>query len=456
MSNLLQINQSVNCQIDVISGGIPMDVGTTPEEIAAHFIVDDVSVNGLTASNNVDFDPSLFSITKGPNDGLGQYTGVYKVNDYQRELVAGEKLKIVVRIIVADAEPIIWSREFYVIPVHDVTTNTELLDRLNAIDKRISNLNPPDEVIPELPDPETDSSQSLSQLFLDTLAPRISGRTGQLIDLNVNFFNNGQLSDPFSIDRVEIYRCSVAKQNLVATIPFACKDEEIYPAPAYREKVYGEIGLCGTQPPVNGEVRPGIYHLPFKIPKNIPAPEVYIDVWYFHPINPCDCPENFDSPRDALDCNPCDPKWDHLLTRCCHRFWVYPDEWMCNDGLQEVNFGFEPLNVRFNRPETKCLEVGLMPLPLYSYNKNLVDPMIPFLKPSISIGTSSGGACDMLVKDDEMDFGFRQGPHRTNPWVIKYRLETEKFMRGSYWYQTKLNMPDGTSRVSRRFYFEIR
>jgi len=298
--------------------------------------------------------------------------------------------------------------------------------------------------------------------LIENAYPRISGRTGNLIDLNVDFYNNGKLDDPFWIQRVEIYRCSVSPANLEAVISFADPTDLIYPAPACQETIPVDVGQCGTAPPANPTPIPGKYHLPFLIPSDFKAPDVYIDVWYFYPKNPClgDQYPDVCDPSDITSgfqvdplCDPTDPIFYDQLVTCCHRFWVYPDSWMCDDKLQTVNFGFEPLNTRFNSPETKPLEVGLIPLPVYSYNKSLVDSLIPFIKGSITVGTQY---CDVLVQDAPMDLGFRQGNYRSNPWVVKWNLDTTTFIRGSYWYQVKLTLPDGSTRVSQKFWFEIR
>lgn len=291
-------------------------------------------------------------------------------------------------------------------------------------------------------------------VLLQSARPRISGRTNQLIDLNVDFYNNGILADPFYIQRVEIYQCSVTPANLVAVVPFANCGDPLYPAPACQESVQEEPGLCGTAPPPNPTPIPGKYHLLFLVPPEFKAPDVYIDVWYFYPYDPCNPPSYVGTQGTSgtgCDCN--DPIFQDLLVQCCHRFWVYPDSWYCNDNLQCVNFAFEPLSTRFNFPETRCLEIGLMPLPLYSYNRNLVNPIIPYLNPTITIGTQF---CDVLVQDGPMEMGLRQGQYRSNPWTVKYNLNTSQFMRGSYWYQIKLTLPDGSTRVSQKFWFEIR
>lgn len=300
------------------------------------------------------------------------------------------------------------------------------------------------------------------ECLIENSRPRISGQTGSLVDLNVDFYNGGQLADPYQIQRVEIYRCSVSPENLEAVIPFTDPTNSVYPSPACQETMPVAPGDCGTEPSTDSIPIPGKYHLPFLVPSDFKAPDVYIDVWYFYPRNPClgDTYPDACDPSDLtsglnsdLLCDPTDPQFEDQLVTCCHRFWVYPEAWLCNDGLQTVNFGFEPLNVRFNSPEIRPLEVGLIPLPVYSYNKNLVDPLIPFLQASITVGTQF---CDILVQDAPMELGLRQGPYRSNPWVVKWNLDTSTFIRGSYWYQIKLTLPDGTTRVSQKFWFEIR
>jgi hypothetical protein len=151
-------------------------------------------------------------------------------------------------------------------------------------------------------------------------------------------------------------------------------------------------------------------------------------------------------------CDLDDPIHETQILTECHRFWVYPDDWFSADKLQTIRFGFEPLDSRFYAPENRPLEVGLMPLPLYDYNFNLVNPMIPYLKPTISISTRF---CEQLVVDEPCRIGLRQGAYRSNPYVVAYDLDTSMFMRGTYQYNIKLNLPDGSSRVSRKFTFTV-
>lgn len=267
---------------------------------------------------------------------------------------------------------------------------------------------------------------------LDNANPRISARKGKVVDLNIDFINNGVLTDPHAIRKVEIYQGQVAPHNLVATIPIIDPEDTLYPAPLCQE-------IIESNPVI------GRYHLPFSIPTDFVAPNVYYDVWSYYPTNPC-------TAGTVTACDLDDPIHETQIFTECHRFWVYPDDWFSADKLQTIRFGFEPLDSRFYAPENRPLEVGLMPLPLYDYNFNLVNPMIPYLKPTISISTRF---CEQLVVDEPCRIGLRQGAYRSNPYVVAYDLDTSMFMRGTYQYNIKLNLPDGSSRVSRKFTFTV-
>ncbi len=278
--------------------------------------------------------------------------------------------------------------------------------------------------------------------------PRISARRGQIVDLNVDFRRNGVLTDPFAIRRVEIYKTEVVPHNLLATIPVVDPDDSTYPAPVCPEFVDTQTGECCTEPSEATEEVVGKYHLYYQIPEDFTVPDVFFDLWYYFPDDPC----GELGTADATGCDIDDVTYDDLLLKCCHRFWAFPDEWFCDDGLQTVRFGFEPLDQKFHSPEKRPLEVGLMPLPLYDYNFNLVNPLIPYLSPTITIETQHD---ELIVNAAAMTIGLRQGSYRSNPWVLRYTLDTTAHLKGTYRYFITLTLPDGTTRVSRKFIFTI-
>lgn len=299
---------------------------------------------------------------------------------------------------------------------------------------------------------------------------RISARQGQTVDLDAAFYNGGVPADPFALYKIDIYKTQPIGVNLVVTVPIVGPGTTDYPYPVQTEPAplgtvsngFGTvrtITLESSLPyPVQHEhfagtptilddtpaTAPGKYHLIFDVPRDWAAPDVYFDVWSYYPIDPC---------TGTSSCDLDDPETQKQLLSVCHRFWLYPDDWFSGDGLQTVNFGFEPLSQRFHSPEIRPLEIGLMPLPLYEYDYNLVTPLIPFLKPSITISTMN---CETLVENDAMSIGLRQGNYRSNPWVLKYLIETTKFLKGTYKYRVTLSLPDGTSRTSSDFIFTIR
>ncbi len=283
---------------------------------------------------------------------------------------------------------------------------------------------------------------------MPTGQPRISARTGDVVDLNVNFLRNGVLEDPYAIRQIKIYRAQVLPHNLVATIPVVDPSDADYPSPVTQETIEAETGACGTEPDETATVVAGKYHLYWTVPLDLASPDIYYDVWEYFPTNPC----GELGTGDVTGCDLDSGDYDAFLVKCCHRFWVFPDAWFCDDGLQTVRFGFEPLDVRFNWPEVRPLEIGLMPLPLYDYNYNLVNPLIPFLQSTISIETQYG---QLLVDDAAMTIGIRSGSFRSNPYVLKYTLDTGSLLKGTYKYRVKLTLPDGTTRVSGSYHLTI-
>lgn len=285
--------------------------------------------------------------------------------------------------------------------------------------------------------------------------PRISARRGTVVDLNVDFYKNGVLTDPYAVRHIEIYKTQVLPHNLVTTIPISELEDPLYPAPLCRD-YQNSSGVEVTSSDPEATLIAGRFHLPYFIPLDFLVPDVYFDVWYYFAENPCDddlsgTGTDFTS-GPGTACNLNNPEFDTVLLKTCNRFWIYPEEWFANDRLQTLRFAFEPLDQRFHTPEKRPLEVGLMPLPLYDFNYNLVTPIIPFMRPTITIKTQR---CELLVDNDPCRIGIRQGSFRTNPWVIQYDLDTNKFLKGTYQYSITLTLPDGSTRVSRPFILVI-
>jgi len=271
---------------------------------------------------------------------------------------------------------------------------------------------------------------------------RISARLGETVNLDVDFFHAGILADPYAIRKIELFKTQVVPHNLVATILVADLGSN-YPLPVDRVTTTEPAGYCGTDL-IEGVPIVGKYQLLFDVPTSFYAPDVYFDVWSFYSQQPC-----------ILGTDPCDlddPVIMQQLQKSCHRFWVYPDEWLVSDNLQTVNFAMEPLSQRFHQPEVRPLECGLMPLPLYDYNYNLVAPMMPFLQASITISTQYN---EILVQDDPMTIGIRQGSYRSNPYVLRYNLDTSKFLKNTYRYRILIQLPDGSTRASKFFIFTV-
>ena len=278
--------------------------------------------------------------------------------------------------------------------------------------------------------------------------PRISARRGKAADLNVTFRNNGVAKDPYAIRYVEIYKSQVLPHNLVATVPVVDPANAYYPSPLKRVDSAGAALAAGVS---TGAVV-GEYHLLFSVPDTYTVPDVYFDVWYYFADDPCGELGTADPTGDGVVCDLDATIYDPLLLSSCHRFWIYPDEWFIDDGLQSIRFGFEPLDQKFNKPEARPLEVGIMPLPLYDYNFNLVNPIIPFLKPTISIWNMSE---ELIVDEAAMVIAMRHGSYRSNPYVMRYDLNTSSFYKGPYKYRATITMPDGSTRVSKSFIFTI-
>lgn len=337
--------------------------------------------------------------------------------------------------------------------------------------------------------------------------PRISGRLGNVLDLNITFYRDGVPTDPYAIRKVSIYRSAVQEENLVAQFLITDPDNPLYPSPLQRELESGEIGKCGTVPPP-GSVKPGVFHLFWDVPKEgIPVPDIFFDVWSYIPTPPTagHCPhhphheedEDADDPiivgepddeeddgddeatgvtEENDDCevvteqedaegdpikpailipggtdNPLFDDEDQWI-RCCNRFWLYADGFVCDDGLENIRLGFEAMDAKFNQPEVRMLEVGMMPLPLYDFDFNRVAPMLPRLRATFTLVTDS---CETLIQDEPMKIGLRQGTYRSNPFTLQYVFNSARVLKGSYRYQITVHLPNGETRVSPKFNIQV-
>lgn len=256
---------------------------------------------------------------------------------------------------------------------------------------------------------------------------RIAARRGNPVSLDVDFFQGGIGTDPFALYRIEIFRKKVVEENLVFAVDIPSPDSSEYPSPVE------EIVPTGGQ-------SDGQFRFLWDVPSDLVVPDIYFDVWYFFGSDPRT------GSGDTLD--------DHIseLDQVCNRFWVYPNQWFASGGLQSLRFGYEPLDIKFRKPELRPLELGIMPLPLYDFNFNLVAPLIPFINYSISIWTEND---EILVDSEPMCVKLRQGSFRVNPYVVSYDLDTSDFFIGTYKYRVTATLPDGTTRVSQDFNLTI-
>lgn len=259
--------------------------------------------------------------------------------------------------------------------------------------------------------------------------PRISGRKGSVIRLNASFYKNGVLANPYAIRRIDIYKGSKADENLVAQIPVDSPGESTYPSPITQEE--------DSSGPIAGT-----FYYDFTVPDDFTAPQIYIDDWNFIGDELIgDNGTDIDITDETL--------WDSQ----CNRFWVYPaNDWYIDDGLIIPRFGYEPLDRHFTKPEVRPLEIGLMPLPRYDFDYNRVAPLIPRLNATIDIETTNS---EIIFEDQPCTIGLRQGSYRTNPFIIRYLLDTDKFLMGTYRYRITLHLPNGETRVSPNLVFTI-
>jgi hypothetical protein len=285
---------------------------------------------------------------------------------------------------------------------------------------------------------------------------RISARRGNTVQLDTRFLRGGIPTAPYALRKVEIYKTQIIPSNLIASFIVVDPWESNYPSPV--EYIRGDTpdGLCGTEGE-QGAILPGEYRLLLDIPADAAVPDVYFDVWSYLPTNPCDlvefadsCAIGTDGHNRYPDLN--DPALSGLILQACSKFWVYADDWDVQDSLTSVRLGFEPLDQKFNQPEVRPLEIGIMPLPLYDYDFNLVAPILPQLIGTITIQTENN---EVLVEEEPLTIGLRQGSYRSNPYVFRYMVDTSRFLKGTYQYKVNATLPDGSTRCSKSFILTI-
>lgn len=284
------------------------------------------------------------------------------------------------------------------------------------------------------------------------------GYVGNKITLNAQFLKNGVPTVPFAIRAIRIYRQSVRSENLVYEMIFPDPDTPEYQIAidTYLKPVqnpnYPTEGNCGTE--IEPQYIPGAYDYELCLSKPTFTCGAYFDVWCFigDEIEIRDADGNCTiSPTEAT----ASVDWDNedYWTCICNQFWVKDNAWVIDSNLTNIRLGFEPLDIRFSQPEKRYLEVGIMPLPLYDFDYKLLSNVMPSLKATITIESQY---CEVMISDASMQIGLRAGSYRSNPYVLKYLVDTTKFMKGTYKYRVNVEMPNGTSIVSKDFHLVIR
>lgn len=303
---------------------------------------------------------------------------------------------------------------------------------------------------------------------------RLNAISGESVLLNTTFFQAGQPKEPYALKSVKIYRQSVRPENLVMEIPIigspgACgtaagpTEASDYPAPAQRVLVPGNVGACGTALdtgacgtiPAAPEYMPGAFTLEAFLPVDTFSTGMYFDVWCFigsaTDIDPALCVGSSGTDDGTFDCDA--PIGSDCYTSICNKFFVTAGGWFGDDDLTTFRLGFEPLDTRFQQPEKRTLEVGMMPLPLYDFDYKKIMPLLPFLEGTITIETQSH---EILVTEAAMRIGERSGSYRSNPFVLRYLIDTTKFLKGTYQYRVDVKLPNGETRSSPYFSLTIR
>jgi hypothetical protein len=279
------------------------------------------------------------------------------------------------------------------------------------------------------------------------MSDRLNSSVGGSVALNATFLKDGVPTDPYAIRVVRIYKQSVREENKVMEIiipaPGSTDYQTIFDSVFQRtpKPLTDQTGICGTDLPP--QYLPGSYTLNLNLDCKTFQEGTYFDVWCF--IGDLACYPN-----------PSEIDWDDesLWTCQCNKFYVgAANGWAMDDDLTNIRLGFEPLDSKFMQPEKRMLEVGMMPLPLYDYDYKKLAAIMPALKGKITIETQN---CEVMISDADMKIGLRSGSYRSNPYVLKYLIDTSKLLKGTYKYKVSVDLPNGESRVSDYFYLTVR
>lgn len=250
--------------------------------------------------------------------------------------------------------------------------------------------------------------------------PRIAGRAGRTVRLNMCFLHNGVKEDPFAIRQIDIYKGFIRPGQLVGQILIPPPDDPLYPFPLINDTGAGQ------------------YEALFAIPEDFAVDDVYLDVWNFLPEDPGTA---------GVD-------EEGLWLSQKGQFWVLDDVWIVDDELQTKRLGFEPLDKKLRRGEIRTIEVGLHPLPKYDFDYNKFAPAIAQLKPTITVTTTQKELIAGLV-DAPCNIGVRQGSHKNSPFVVQCLIDTRLLLRGTYRYRIKIPLSDNSIVVSEEFSFTV-
>lgn len=249
--------------------------------------------------------------------------------------------------------------------------------------------------------------------------PRVAGRLGTQVALNMQFNRNAVPDVPFAVRRIDIYRGSIRRPNLVAQIPVELPGSTNYPAPLVAD--------------LNS---PGSFTAVFDAPDTLVPGDVYFDVWNF--IG--------DDPGGTADLDD-----ESLWIAQSGRFYLFDDVWITDDYLSTLKIDFDPLDKILRRGEIRTIELAIFPLPIYEHDWNKLIPLIPQLEPTITIKTDYD---ELLVQDAPCKIGVRQGANRNSPYVVQCQIDTRGLLRGTYKYFIKTRLGDQTI-VSDYYYFTV-